>query len=99
MHICKNVNVGNRRTSIRLEEEMWTAVNELCQREGMTIHELCSLIDRYRNSSSLTAGLRVFLVKYFRDASTEAGHVNAAHGAGASGHGADHWRPIIAQMF
>lgn len=63
------------------------------------MHELCSLLDKYRNGSSLTAGLRVFLVNYYRAAATEAGHVAAAHGAGANGRGADYWRPIIAQMF
>lgn len=99
MHICKNINVGERRTSIRLEEEMWVAVNELCQREGMTVHELCSLIDRFRGDNSLTAALRVFLVVYYRVAATEAGHATAGHGAGANGHGADHWRPLIAEVF
>jgi predicted DNA-binding ribbon-helix-helix protein len=99
VYICKNVNVGNRRTSIRLEQEMWVAVNELCQREGMTVHELCSLIDRSRGTNSLTAALRVFLVVYYRLASTEAGHTDAGHGAGITGHGADHWRPIIAGVF
>lgn len=99
MHICKNVNVGDRRTSIRLEEEMWAAVSELCRREGMTVHELCSLIDRVRGDSSLTAALRVFLVNYYRKAATEAGHAGAGHGIAAQGHGADRWRPIMAQMF
>jgi len=99
LHICRNVNVGSRRTSIRLEAEMWTALNELCQREGMTMHELCSLIDRFRGDNSLTASLRVFLVVYYRVAATEAGHSVAGHGAGGRGHGADHWRPIIAEVF
>jgi predicted DNA-binding ribbon-helix-helix protein len=98
MHICKNVNVGTRRTSIRLEGEMWTAVDELCTREGMTIHELCSLIDKFRGANSLTAALRVFLVIYYRLAATEAGHISAGHGVGV-GHGADRWRPLIAQVF
>ena len=99
LHICRNVNVGSRRTSIRLEAEMWTALNELCQREGMTMHELCSLIDRFRGDNSLTASLLVFLVVYYRVAATEAGHSVAGHGAGGRGHGADHWRPIIAEVF
>lgn len=99
MYICKNVNVGDRRTSIRLEEEMWAGVNELCQREGMTVHQLCSLIDKFRGMSSLTAALRVFLVVYYQLAATDAGHSNAGHGVGVHGHGADHWRPIIAQVF
>jgi predicted DNA-binding ribbon-helix-helix protein len=78
---------------------MWVAVNELCQREGMTVHELCSSIDRFRGANSLTAALRVFLVFYYRLAATEAGHSSAGHGAGIIGHGADHWRPIIAGVF
>ena len=99
MHICKNVNVGSRRTSIRLEEEMWTAVNELCAREGMTVHELCSLIDKFRGSNSLTAALRVFLVVYYRLAATDDGHMSAGHGMSAGTHGADRWRPLVAQVF
>ncbi len=78
---------------------MWAAVYELCQREGMTVHELCSLIDRVRGDNSLTAALRMFLVMYYRVAATDAGHASAGHGAAANGHGADHWRPIIAQVF
>lgn len=99
MHICRNVNVGPRRTSIRLEEELWSAVNELCTREGMTVHELCTLLDKVRGESSLTAALRVFLVVYYRLAATDSGHANAGHGVGVSGHGADRWRPLIAQVF
>lgn len=78
---------------------MWAAVHEVCQREDMTVHELCSLIDKFRGDSSLTAALRVFLVVYYRVAATDAGHANAGHGAAATGRGADHWRPIIAQVF
>jgi len=78
---------------------MWTALNELCQREGMTMHELCTLIDGFRGDNSLTASLRVFLVVYYRVAATEAGHSSAGHGAGVRGRGADHWRPIIAEVF
>jgi predicted DNA-binding ribbon-helix-helix protein len=101
MHVCKNINVGNRRTSIRIERELWSAVNELCQREGMTVHEVCSLIDKFRGANSLTAALRVFLVVYYRLAATEVGHATAGHGtaAGVAGRGADRWSPIIAQVF
>ena len=100
MLICRNVHVGQRRTSIRLERELWDAVNEVCTREGMTLHELCTLLDRYRGASSLTAALRVFLIVYFRRAATEEGHAGAGHGVSLpQGQGSDRWRPILASVF
>ena len=97
---CKNVNVSGRRTSIRIEDELWRAAEELCVREGMTLHELCSLIDQYRGMSGLTAALRVFLIVYYRLAASEHGHAEAGHGSiHDRGRSADRWRPLIAQVF
>jgi len=97
---CKNVNISGRRTSIRIEDELWSAAEELCMREEMTLHELCTLIDQHRGSSGLTAALRVFLIVYFRLAATESGHVEVGHGTMKTKvRAADRWRPFIAQMF
>jgi len=97
---CKNVNVSGRRTSIRIEEELWSAAEELCMREEMTLHELCTLIDQHRGSSGLTAALRVFLIVYFRLAATEPGHLEVGHGTIKNKvRAADRWCPFIAQMF
>ena len=76
-----NVTVGGRRTSLRLEPAMWDALEEICQREKMTEHELCGMVDGCRHASSLTAAVRVFIVTYFRAAATEEGHANIGHGA------------------
>ena len=64
---------------------MWDALSEICQRESSTIHELCAQIDRERTQSGLTAGVRVFILKYFRDAATEEGHARMSHGINGSG--------------
>lgn len=76
----RNVTVNGRRTSMRLEQEMWDALREICRREDMTVHELCSLIDDRRGLSSLTAATRVFILMYFRAAATDEGHATASHG-------------------
>ena len=76
----RNITVSGRRTSIRLEPEMWDGVTEICQREGRTIHEICSMAEKYRRDSSFTAHLRVFIMNYFRVAATEEGHADAGHG-------------------
>lgn len=79
--VNRNVFVGTRRTSLRLEPAMWDALTEICRREDLTIHQLCALIDERRLASSLTAAIRVFIVNYFRSAATEDGHAGIGHGS------------------
>jgi len=79
--VSKNITVSGRRTSVRLEPEMWAALKSISKRENCSIHDLCSLIAlRKKSETSLTAAIRVFLMLYFRAASTEAGHDRAGHG-------------------
>ncbi|MEM7618118.1 MAG: ribbon-helix-helix domain-containing protein [Pseudomonadota bacterium] len=79
--VLKNITVLGRRTSIRLEPEMWRALKQISYRERCSIHDLCSLIGLRKNSkTSLTAVIRVFLMLYFRSAATEEGHNKAGHG-------------------
>ncbi len=79
--VNRNVTIGRRRTSLRLEPAMWDALEEICRREEMSQHELCAMIDERRRTSSLTAAIRVFIVNYFRAAATEEGHASIGHGA------------------
>jgi predicted DNA-binding ribbon-helix-helix protein len=79
--VNRNVTIGRRRTSLRLEPAMWDALEEVCRREEMSQHELCAKIDERRLASSLTAAIRVFIVNYFRAAATEEGHASIGHGA------------------
>ena len=80
--VSRNIPVSGRRTSVRLEPEMWMVLREIAQRENCTIHDICSLISvRKKENSSLTAAIRVFLMLYFRAASTEEGHNKAGHGS------------------
>lgn len=80
--VSRNITVNGRRTSVRLEPEMWRALKEIAARESCSIHELCSLIAfRKKPRTSLTAAIRVFLMLYFRAATTEDGHGRAGHGS------------------
>lgn len=79
--VSKNITVLGRRTSVRLEPEMWVALHDIAKRERCSIHEICSLINlRKRGDSSLTASIRVFMMLYYKAAATEDGHVRAGHG-------------------
>lgn len=79
--ISRNITVLGKRTSVRLEPEMWRALKDIARRESCTIHDLCSLIALRKNeNTSLTAAIRVFLMLYYKAASTEEGHKKAGHG-------------------
>jgi predicted DNA-binding ribbon-helix-helix protein len=78
--VNRNVTVGGHRTSIRLEPAMWEALHQICRREGKTLNELVTQIHRQRAESSLTAAIRVYLLRYFSAAATDEGHRLAGHG-------------------
>jgi predicted DNA-binding ribbon-helix-helix protein len=81
--VSRNVVVSGRRTSIRLEPEMWDSLREICQRERATVHQICTTVSLQKlEETSLTAAIRVFVMRYFRFAATEDGHARAGHGYG-----------------
>ena len=76
----RNVTVDGHRTSLRLEQDVWAALEEICAREDMSVHEICALIEQRRHGSSRTAAVRAFILGYFREAASDTGHVRAGHG-------------------
>lgn len=69
--ISRNITLADRRTSNRLEPEMWDALSEICAREGRSLHDICGQIEAKRTQSGLTSAVRVFILNYFREAATE----------------------------
>ncbi len=80
MLLNRNIYLNGQRTSLRLEPAMWDALEEICRREQQTISSICAFIESQRGSSSRTAAVRVFILRYFRAAATESGHLAAGHG-------------------
>ena len=80
--INKNMRVLGKRTSVRLEAEMWAALADVAAKERCSIHNICSLVALRRSgSASLTSTIRVFLLLYYRSAATNEGHTQAGHGS------------------
>ena len=72
----RNVRIHRRRTSVRLEPEMWNALNEIAALETSTVHEICSAVHDLKDpKTSFTAALRVFLMEYYRNAAKTSPHV------------------------
>ncbi|HAU29775.1 MAG TPA: hypothetical protein DCW68_06695 [Rhodospirillaceae bacterium] len=79
--ICKNIRIGTHRTSMRLENEIWSALEEIAHREHCKMNAICDLVNHNRpRELSLTAAVRLFIITYFRKAATEEGHFRAGHG-------------------
>lgn len=85
----RNVTVDGHRTSLRLEQDVWGALEEICAREEMSVHEICTLIEQRRKGSSRTAAVRAFILGYFREAASDTGHVRAGHGNLGASEGAN----------
>lgn len=99
----RSVEIDGRTYLLRIEPSYWEALDEICERERMTLGELCSdLWSRLGESLkrtgrrtdndrlSLANAVRVFAVGYYRQAATERGHDLAGHG---------HGNPFVATPF
>jgi predicted DNA-binding ribbon-helix-helix protein len=81
--VMRNVSVRGRRTSIRLEPQIWDTLAEICRREFCTAHDVCTHVaGRRAPHGSLASSLRVFILDYFRKSATEDGHRRVGHGQG-----------------
>ncbi|MDK9721832.1 MAG: ribbon-helix-helix domain-containing protein [Rhodospirillales bacterium] len=82
--VCRNILVGGRRTSMRLELYSWDALKEICEREGLSLNELCTMIDKRRGVIGLTAAIRVMILGYFRESlALQSGQQKRQHGTPA----------------
>lgn len=67
--ISKNIRVHSKRTSVRLEPEMWDALTEIAALEDCSIHDLCGAVHDLKDPAvSFTGALRVFMMEYYRAA-------------------------------
>ncbi len=78
--INRNVFAGRGRTSMRLEPELWSALGEICGREGIDLGHLVRRVESGLRPGERTSAIRVYALNYFRDAATEEGHLAAGHG-------------------
>jgi predicted DNA-binding ribbon-helix-helix protein len=79
--VNRNVTAARGRTSMRLEPELWEALEEVCLREGLSVGEVVRRIEGSNRPGGRTSAVRVFVLRYFREAATSGGHASAGHGA------------------
>ena len=60
--ICRNVRIKGKRTSVKLENEFWHALELMAGEAHCTIDDLCDAARRRYEASSLTSAIRVFVL-------------------------------------
>jgi predicted DNA-binding ribbon-helix-helix protein len=79
--LSRNIRIGSRRTSFRIDPLTWRLLQEIARRERVTVHELCAAVNSQKPPAlSFTAAIRVAVLRYYHDAATENGHAKAGHG-------------------
>ena len=76
----RNVTADRGRTSMRLEPYVWDALDEICRRERVSLRDVVLRIAGAAPPGGRTSAVRVGVLRYFRAAATEAGHLAAGHG-------------------
>ena len=65
--VTRNITVRGGRTSMRLEPELWDALEEVCRREGINVSEIIERAQEGTRAGTRTSAVRTYLVNYFRD--------------------------------
>jgi predicted DNA-binding ribbon-helix-helix protein len=78
--INRNILAARGRSSMRLEPEIWEALQEICRRERVAMGDLVQRIEGNSGEVGRTSAVRVYVFEYFRAAATEEGHAAAGHG-------------------
>ena len=65
--VVRNVRIRGDRTSIKLEAVESAALDRICAKENLTIHDFCERADRdpVRTESSRTGRIRMAILDYF----------------------------------
>lgn len=62
----RSLTIAGHRTSITLEDAFWTALQDVAGQSSMSVAALVALIDASREPASLSAAIRVFLLRHYQ---------------------------------
>lgn len=64
--VTRNVRIGAKRTSVRLEPELWKALERIAAEENTDINEICTRVAATKGViGGFTSALRVYIVCYW----------------------------------
>lgn len=66
--VKRSLTIAGHRTSIALEPDFWSALEDMAHTRGLPLVALILEIDQTRGASNLTSALRVSVLRHFREA-------------------------------
>ena len=64
----RNVRIDGRRTTVKMETQMWDALEQICAETDASVDSICSALAAMPQArTNLTSLLRLFILDYFRD--------------------------------
>lgn len=63
----RSVLVGNRKTSISLEDEFWEPLTQIARLRGLSVSDLILQIDERPRDGGLSSACRAFVLRYYQD--------------------------------
>lgn len=64
--IKRSVILHGHKTSVSLENEFWQGLNDIANRQRISVSNLVQKIDRERSNSNLSSAIRVFVFNHIR---------------------------------
>lgn len=64
----RNVSVAGKRTSLKLEQEIWVAIDDICALEQISVDDLMTKLVSTSGVMNRASQIRCFAVSYFRNA-------------------------------
>lgn len=62
----RSIKIAGHATSISLEDEFWSALNDIADQKDLTLQQLIEKIDEKRRGN-LSSAIRVYILKYYKD--------------------------------
>ncbi|WP_083896994.1 ribbon-helix-helix domain-containing protein [Azospirillum sp. B506] len=67
--VSRTIPLQNRRARLRLENAVWSGLDDIAQKERRPVHDLCIEVDALRSPDTpLTSAIRNFVLDYYRQA-------------------------------
>jgi predicted DNA-binding ribbon-helix-helix protein len=64
--VKRSVVIGNRCTSVSVEDDFWQGQREIAKLRCVTLSQLLSSIDADRQFANLSSAIRLFVLRFFR---------------------------------
>jgi len=63
----RSVVIGDRKTSVTLEDAFWDALKDIAQERNASLFGLIADVESKRDRPNLSSGLRTFVLEHYRD--------------------------------